>query len=90
MKFKEYEELVERLEKLFEQWNVRYNLFYKIVKDELSSVTKVIGEKLRRRELQDAFNEISELGAALERVHIHLQDLGTLYSKMWDLVKDKI
>lgn len=90
MEFGGYEKIVKELEKLLEEWKARSSFLSRIVKDELLSVTDNVARKLKEQDLYDAFKEIEHLGVVLESVHMHLQDLGPLYNKMWDLVKDKI
>lgn len=88
MKFNHYGDIIIQLEPLLDEWKVRSNLFYKLVRDNLIEATNVTEEKLKKKSLYDAFNEIRKMGLALDDVHTHLQDLGQLYNKIWDLVKD--
>ncbi len=88
MKFDHYGEIIIQLEPLLDEWKVRSNLFYKLVRDNLLEAANVTEEKLKKKSLYDAFNEIRKMGLALDDVHTRLQDLGQLYNKIWDLVKD--
>ncbi len=90
MKFNGYEESLETLEKLVKEWDVRANLFYRIVKDKFLTATNGVSDKIKQKELQDIFDKMSDLGGSLEEMHTRLQDLGSLYNKMRDLIKDKI
>jgi hypothetical protein len=88
MTFDHYGEIVEQLDPLLEEWNVRSNLFYKLVKDHLASLGPNASESLRKKALYDAFDQIRNMGITLDEVHTRLQELGRLYNKIWDLVKD--
>ena len=88
MKFDHYGEIVEQLDPLLEEWKVRANLFYKLVKDHLMTPGNDASERLKKRALYDAFDQIRKMGGTLDEVHTRLQELGHLYNKIWDLVKD--
>jgi len=81
-------EEAEKITGVLEQWDICYNIFSKITKDELSLKTKEIEHQLRKHNYSDVSAGISELGGVLEKVHDHLQDLGSIYNKMWSIVSD--
>ncbi len=81
-------DMSDKLADLLRQWNVCYNIFFKITKDELSLKVKEIEHQLKQHNYNDALDGISELGGVLEKVHDHLQDLGSIYNKMWSAVSN--
>ena len=86
----EEEDAVARINELLKQWDVRYNIFYRIAKDELSLKTKEAERQLRHGNYKAAAEKISELGNVLDKVHNHFQDLGSIYNQMWDVVSNNI
>ena len=84
----ENESMGDKLTDLLRQWDVCYNIFFKITKDELSLKVKEVEHQLKQHNYNDAADGISELGGVLEKVHDHLQDLGSIYNKMWSVVSD--
>jgi hypothetical protein len=90
MKFGGYEDQIRELGKLLDEWRVRSSLLSRLVKDELLEATARVEETFKRQDLYDTFKEIEQLGIALEKTYTHMQDLGQVFNRMWDLVKDKI
>ncbi len=83
-----HQEIMERLPSLLERWEVGYNIFSKLNRDDISVRIKNIKEKIKNNDAVGVAEEVRELGAVIENVHNHLQDLESIYYQMWDLVKD--
>ena len=87
-RFIEQQEMINKLNDLLKRWDVRYNIFLKIVKDEFPPASRNIKEKLKKKDLNSILSDVNEIGGILEEAHNHLQDLGAIYTQMWSAVKD--
>ena len=91
-KFIQQQKLTQDMNELFEQWDARYKFFNQLTKKELSEQVKItekeVRESLSRRDIETARERIAALGAVLDKTHNHFQDLGMLYSKMWNLIEN--
>ena len=87
-RFMKHQEIIEKLPSLLERWEVGYNILSKLSRDDLSTRVKSIKEKIKNNDAVGAAEEVRELGAVIENIHSHLQDLESIYYQMWNLIKD--